>query len=186
MALPLTGFDLICLAVHSESVRGAVSDKFDLRYGVPQGSCLGPFLFTVYASALFDVVEKHIPTVHCYSDDSQLYISFSPKAHSGQPDTVAFIEHCIQDIRQWMSQDNLRMNDAKIELLLMGTRQQLAKMTIDDITVGHSVIAPQSSVRNLGVWLDSNLSMGDHITETSSAAFYYLYNIRRIRKYLSK
>ena len=78
------------------------------------------------------------------------------------------------------------MNDAKTELLLIGTRQQLAKITIDGITVGHSVITPLSPVRNLGVWLDSNLSMGDHITKTSSAAFYYLYNIRRIRKYLSK
>ena len=170
------------------SVRRAVSDKFDLRYGVPQGSCLGPFLFTVYASALFDVVEKHryLPTVHCYADDSQLYISFSPKAHSGQDDAVASIEHCIQDIRQWMSQDKLLMNDAKTELILIGTRQQLAKITIDGITVGHSVIAPQSPVRNLGAWLDSNLSMGNHITKTSSAAFYYLYNTRRIRKYLSK
>ena len=89
------------------SVRGAVSDKFDLRYGVPQGSCLGPLLFTTYASTMFDVVEKHLPTVHCYADDSQLYISFSPKAHSGQADAVASMEHCIQDIRQWMSQDRL-------------------------------------------------------------------------------
>ena len=153
------------------SVRGAVSDKFDLWYGVPQGSCLGPFLFTVYASALFDVVEKHLPTVHCYADDSQLYISFSPKAHSGQADAVASIEHCIQDMRQWMSQDKLLMNDAKTELLLIGTRQQLAKITVDCITFGHSVIAPQSPVRNLGVWLDSNLSMGDHITKTSSQHF---------------
>ena len=71
------------------SVRGTVSDNFDLRYGVPQGSCLGPLLFTVHASALFDVVEKHLRTVHRYADDSQLYISFSPKAHSGQADTVA-------------------------------------------------------------------------------------------------
>ena len=77
------------------SVRGAVSDKFDLRYGVRQGSCLGPLIFTVYASALFDVVEKHLPTVHCYADDNQLYISFSPNAHSGQADAVASIEHCI-------------------------------------------------------------------------------------------
>ena len=131
-------------------------------------------------------MEKHLPPVHCYADDSQLYISFSPKAHSGQADAVASIEHCIQDIRQWMSQDKLLMNDAKTELLLISTRQQLAKITIDGITVGHSVINPQFPVRNLAVWLDSNLSMGDHITKTSSAAFYYLYNIRRIRKYLTK
>ena len=119
------------------SVRAAVSDRFDVRYGVPQGSCLGPLLFIVYASALFDVVEKHLPTVHCYADDSKLYISFSPKAQSGQVDAVASIEHYIQDIRQWMSQDNLLMNNAKTELLLIGTRQQLAKITLDDITVGH-------------------------------------------------
>ena len=85
---------------------------------------------------------------------------------------------CLKTSCSWMM--------PKQELLLIGTRQQLAKITIDGITVGHSVIAPQSPVRNLGVWLDSNLSMGDHITKTSSAAFYYLYNIRRIRKYLSK
>ena len=85
-----------------------------------------------------------------------------------------------------MSQDKLLMNDAKTELLLIGTRQQLAKITIDGITVGHSVIAPQSPVRNPGVWLDSDLSIGDHITKTSSAAFYYLYNISIIRKYFSK
>ena len=89
-------------------------------------------------------------------------------------------------LMQWMSQDNFLMNDAKTELLLIGTKQQLAKITIDGITVGHSVTAPQSPVRNLGLGLDSNLSMGDHIAKTSSAAFYYLYNNRRTRKYLSK
>ncbi|KAL9952999.1 hypothetical protein ACROYT_G040346 [Oculina patagonica] len=131
------------------SVRGSVSEKFDLRYGVPQGSCLGPLLFTVYASALFDVVRKHLPTVHCYADDSQLYISFSPKEQSGQADAIAAIEHCTQDIRQWMSQDKLLMNDAKTELLLIGTKQQLGKVRIDNIVIGTSSIAPQSPVRNL-------------------------------------
>ena len=62
----------------------------------------------------------------------------------------------------------------------------LAEITIDGITVAHSLISPQSPVRNLGVWLNRNLSMGHHITKTSSAAFYYLSNVRRVRKYLSK
>ena len=54
------------------------------------------------------------------------------------------------------------------------------------IKVGKVNIAPHSPVKTLGVWFDSNLSMVDHITKTCSAAFYYLCNIRRIRKYLTK
>ena len=70
----------------------------------------------------------------------------------------------IQDVRHWISQDKFFMNDS------FDRRQTgLAKITFDDIFVEQSVIAPQSPVRNLGVWLDSNLSVGDHITKTSSA-----------------
>ena len=90
----------------------------DLRYGIPRGLCLGPLLFAVHASAPFDVIEKHLPTVHCYSDDSQLNISFSPKAHSAQAAAVASIKRHIRDIREWMHQEKLLMNDAKTELLL--------------------------------------------------------------------
>ena len=80
----------------------------------------------------------------------------------------------------------LLLNEEKAEFLLTGTKQQLAKVDIVHIKVGKVNIAPHSPVKNLGVWFDSNLSMVDHITKTCSAAFYYLYNIRRIRKYLTK
>ena len=63
----------------------------------------------------------HPLTVHCYSDDSQLNISFSPKAHSAQAAAVASIKQHIRDIREWMYQEKLLMNDAKTELLLIGT-----------------------------------------------------------------
>lgn len=109
----------------------------DLRYGIPQGLCLGPLLFAVYASAPFDVIEKHPLTVHCYSDDSQLNISFSPKAHSAQAAAVPSIKQHIRDIREWMYQEKLLMNNAKTELLLIGTLLQLAKVTFDAITIGH-------------------------------------------------
>ena len=80
----------------------------------------------------------------------------------------------------------LLLNEEKTKFLLIGTKQQLAKVDIGHIKVGKVNIAPHSPVKNLGVWFDSNLSMVDHITKTCSAAFYYLYNIRRIRKYLTK
>jgi hypothetical protein len=95
------------------AIRGTVSEKFDVPHGVPQGSCLGPLLFTIYASKLFDVIEKHLPISHCYADDTQLYIAFSPTEERGESDAVIAMERCIEDIRVWMSEDKLIMNADK-------------------------------------------------------------------------
>ena len=60
------------------AVEGDVSSTFPLKQGAPQGSCLGLIHFSVYTSKLFDIVEKNLPSGHCYADDSQLYLAFSP------------------------------------------------------------------------------------------------------------
>ena len=59
-------------------------------------------------------------------------------------------------------------------------------MCIKDIKVGCVEISPSSSVKNLGVWFDSSLNMSEHITKLCASAFFYIYNIRCIRKYLSR
>ena len=81
---------------------------------------------------------------------------------------------------------SVMISDDKTEFLLVGTRQQLDKLYSCSITVGNNRISPSSCVKNLGSWIDSNLSMTDHINKACNAAFYHLHNLRRIKKYLSR
>ena len=76
------------------------------------------------------------------------------------------------------------MNDNKTEFMIICKRKQPATVNIDGFSVGESIIAPVTSVRNLGSWFDQNLSMIPHIYKICKAASFHIYNIRRIRKYL--
>ena len=75
------------------------------------------------------------------------------------------IEECIRDIRKWMTDGRLLLNDTKTEFLVIGTRQQLSKLRPSSIEVGNHKIDPSSSVRNLGVILDSSLGMNNNINQ---------------------
>ena len=63
-------------------LKGTQSNTFDLPFGVPQGSCLGPVLFTQYASSLFSIFSNHSVSAHAHADDHQLYMAFSPNLKS--------------------------------------------------------------------------------------------------------
>ncbi len=157
-----------------------------LRYGVPQGSCLGPILFTEYASTLFSVIHDHLDNAHGYADDHQLYLSFSPNSVQNQECAVKCMESCLLDVKQWMLANKLKMNDAKTEFIIVGSRQQLDKIQFDSIKVGDSVVKSVQSVKDLGAYFDNTMSMEAHIDAKCKAAFRQLYSLRRIRKFLTR
>ena len=131
-----------------------VSERFDLTCGVPQGSCLGPLLFTIYASKIFEIIMEYLPQAHAYADDTQLYLSFKADSSTAQNDAMKAMENCITAIRAWMIEDKLCLNDSKTEFMIIGARQQLTKANIDQLCVGESSIVPVTSVKNLGSWFD--------------------------------
>lgn len=106
------------------AIEGSMSREFSLDCGVPQGSCLGPLLFVIYTSSLFKIIERHLPQVHCYADDTQLYLSFRPRDDDAQDAAHRAMEVCISDVRKWLIDGRLLLNDTKTEFLVIGTRQQ--------------------------------------------------------------
>ena len=90
-------------------------------------------MIIIYASKLVKAVNAHLPDVHCYADDSHL---LKPNSQASQDEAVIAMQHCIEDIRQWMLTDRIKLNDDKSEYLLMRTRQQLSKISAGSLVVG--------------------------------------------------
>ena len=97
------------------------------------------------------------------------------------------MEDCIRYILFfWLLNNGLKLNDDKTEILIIGTSQQLGKLDNVSIRVGDSDIHPVPIARNLGSWFNSRLSMATHITKICASSLNYIYNIRRIIKYLTQ
>ena len=93
---------------------------------------------------------------------------------------------CLCDIRSWVINDKLMINDSKTEFMLIGTKAQLQKTKSATLTIDEYIISPSTEpLRNLGAWFDCHFNLNFNITKTCRSAFFHLHNIRRVRKYLS-
>ncbi len=131
-------------------------------------------------SSLGSVIQKHGFSYHCYADDTQLYFSFQPD----DPTVTARIAACLSDISSWMMDHHLQLNLAKTELLVFSANPSLHHNF--SIQLGSSTITPSRTARNLGVVIDDQLSFTDHIATTARSCRFALYNIRKIRPFLSE
>ena len=90
----------------------------------------------------------------------------------------------IGKIRNWMEENQLKMNDAKTEFIVIGTASNLKKNTLENIEIGDIQIQQTSKIKFLGVYLDENLSLKDHVQNRTRKAHYNLRLIQNIRKYI--
>ena len=84
-----------------------------LKSGIPQGSVLGPILFTIYRAPIGDICRNNHVEFHLYADDTQIYFSFKPSILNSKFSCIARIEKCIDKINIWMTQTFLNWTVTK-------------------------------------------------------------------------
>ena len=140
------------LAGHTQQValHKTQSDPAVIEQGVPQRSVLvgSTPIQSVYISNLGDICRRHNVKFHLYAKDQQNYFSF--ESRPAIRSTIEILQECISDFCIWMHTNLLKLNDEKMEFLLICTRQQLAKVGDISMKIGSDAMQPASQVRNLG------------------------------------
>jgi hypothetical protein len=153
--------------------------------GVPQGSVQGPFQFICYTEDVCNVFDRHGVNHHLFADDMQIYVS-------GTVDTVNLMRQqladCCSDTATWCAARRLQLNGVKSDLSWLGSKANLRKLSGHDvtITVGSAVVRPSSVVRDLGVQLDEEVSMKQHVSLVARTGFHHLRRLRRIRRHVGE
>ena len=166
------------------TIKGERSSEISKHCDVPQGSVLGPNLYEDYSAApVGDILRKHELLFHIYADDTQIYLPFAP---GNETEALDRLERCLAEVRQWVATNWLQLNDSKTEFIIFGSKQNLSSLKRNSLTIGECEIpATKDAVRSIGAYLDCNMKMEKQLTSVSKSCWYHLYQISKIRRYLT-
>ena len=169
--------------IQSVSVHSHTSVPASVSCGVPQGSVLGPIIFVLYTTPLSAVIERHSILHHSYADDSQLQNSATPDR---LPDLIDSMRLCIDDIKDWMTDNKLKLNDDKTEVMIISSSRMSTALSIpDSFDICNASVPFSDTVKNLGVTLDCHLSLKPHVINLVRTANFELRRIGSIRSLLT-
>ena len=162
-------------------INAATSPPKPLSTGVPQGSVLGPILFTLYMSPLGDLIREKGCHYSCYADDTQLYINI----RRGNTNAINQLTECLTSIRSWMATNMLKLNENKTELLYVRSRFKESTDQPTSMEIGDNTVYFSKSVRNLGIMFDEHMCMDVQIAHMAKGAYSAIRKISHLRKFLN-
>ena len=151
-----------------------------------QGSVLGPILFLLYTAPISNSIASRSINHQLFADDTQLQKS-APLCEVSN--LTKQLNVCTDNIKAWITENQLRLNDDKTEALFFAFSSSLKSSTVslpDSITLGSHSTPFSDSERNLGFILDSKLSMKKHAIKICQTAYFELKRISSIRRFLTE
>ena len=145
-----------------DKIRDAFSSKCELNCSVPQGSLGGPSLYTVYALTMQSVVLGEID-LYGFADDLVLKNSFKASSRVDEEKSILSLESTLVDVKTWMDQNRLKINDEKIAFIMFASKRQLERCVTTRIDVNNTSINCSPIIKYLGVLLDQHLQPSQHI-----------------------
>lgn len=153
------------------SIDGTNSVLFDLLMGTVQGSILGPILYAIFVSPLFDICE-----LSAFADDN-----FIPKCNKNLVPLISDMERSLDSITKWLIQSGMKVNNEKTELCLF-YKNDVAPI---NLTIQNVIVRSKTSINILGVEFDSKLQWGKHVAKVIEKANKALNAIKLIRKHFT-
>ena len=174
------------LTNRTQSVRigDSSSSNRTLKYGVPQGSVLGPLLFSLFFEPIEEMILDHGLRCMVYADDTQLYLTV--KARCDLPVMLFRLQLCIIDIFTWCTNNGLACRLDKAEVAHLRSCHAKNFDPIQEIVIDDVVIVPKPVVRDLGLLIDSHLLLKNQVNQVCKCAWSAIRKIGRIRSHLTQ
>ena len=134
------------------------SERKELTFSVPQGSCSGVNLFNMYSGTIREEVDPHLNLL-AYADDHVIKKLLDPNQAKEERNVINLLTENITNINEWMNSVRLKMNNSKLEFVIFGNRTQVNKYTSEGLKTEGEIVNRSPIVKYLGAWLDSKLSL---------------------------
>jgi len=122
---------------------------------------------------------------HLYADDTQLMKHVNVKSVAEQFSAKHELETNVNVIVEWMHSNKLQLNKQKTEFCVFSSPYFANYVDVDSLMFGTDKIESSQLIRNLGVHMDSTLSMVQHVNQIRKTGFYYLNWVKKVRPFLT-